>query len=196
MTTQQALLVILGAAVGVLLLGLACYVGLYRVHGWWVWLRGRDHGRRLFRPGRVYLITVRRPYGARSLVLRRVLAFGYVGQTRHGDYEVRIDQHLYGYLDTPPKWWAPDVVGWRCVYSSQHVTTWGLDFREWLAIKVLFPLHNHTMNLSNPRRVVPPPDVIEQMRTRKRMKHTGPVTTRPKPPRSRPVGRRVRGGAR
>ena len=195
---------VFGIALGVLVLGVALlgitYVGVARIHGWYVRLRGRDYGRPMFRPGRVYLITVLRPVP--TLILRRRTAFGYVGQTRQRDYLIRIDQHLHGYRDEPAKWWAPDVVRVRCVYSSQHVTTWGLDFREWLFVKVTFPLHNYKMNTRNPRRVVPPPHVLEELKRRKIAR----VQQQPPRPayrpgggagsRSRPVGTPRRGGTR
>lgn len=151
------------------LLALAVLVHLYapRIRARYIKLRGRDYGRPMFRPGSVYLVTVERPYGQVSLILRRSTAFGYVGQTRQRDYMIRINQHINGSWDHPPQWWAGHVVRVRCVYHSKHVTTWGLDFREWLVIKITFPLHNYKMNLTNPRRVTPPPEVLEELKRRK-----------------------------
>jgi hypothetical protein len=185
---QQILMGALALALlgGVLVLVSA--VGAGRVHARYVKLRGRDYGRPMFRPGRVYLITVRRP--TPSLILRRSTAFGYVGQTRNGDFMVRINQHLHGYRDEPAKWWAGDVVRVRCVYSSQRVTTWGLDFREWLFIKVTFPLHNYLMNTRNPRRVTPPAHVLDELALRKATR--AQQQQRPGPS-GRPGGRSPRG---
>lgn len=200
MTWQQILMGALALAVIGAALVLASAVGAARIHARYVKLRGRDYGRPMFRPGRVYLITVLRPVP--TLILGRRTAFGYVGQTRQRDYLIRIDQHLHGYRDEPAKWWAPDVVRVRCVYSSQHVTTWGLDFREWLFIKVTLPLHNYKMNTRNPRRVVPPLHVLDELARKKaaraQQQHPRPAY-RPgggAGSRSRPVGTPRRGGTR
>lgn len=192
-------LVIASATVGTVLVIAGC-VGVRRIGEWYVKLRGRDYGYPTFRPGAVYLITVLRP--APTLILGRSTAFGYVGQTRQRDYMIRVNQHLHGYMGEPAKWWAGDVVRVRCVYSSQHVTTWGLDFREWFFIKVTFPLHNYLMNTRNPRRVIPPPHVLDEL-ARKKAARVQQQRTRPagrpggRPgSRGRPVGTPRGGGTR
>jgi hypothetical protein len=89
------------------------------------------------------------------------IARGYIGQTRYRDYRKRIDQHLYGYWYNgewnPPKYWAHEVVDYYPLWQSDRWCDWGLDTREFLCIRVLFPLHNVLLNLGNPRRIIPPP---------------------------------------
>lgn len=111
-----------------------------------------------FRCGTVYCLRVRRRSRWTGLV--RIVR-GYIGQTRYRDYRKRVDQHLYGYWYdgewNPPKYWAHEVVDYYPLWQGERWSDWGLDMREFLCIRVLFPLHNVIMNLGNPRRVVPPP---------------------------------------
>jgi hypothetical protein len=196
---------VFGVALGVAVLGcvlvLAAWVGLARIKAWYIRMRGRDYDYPLFRPGHVYVIIVRRRRP--TLLLRRRTAVGYVGQTRHRDYMTRVNQHRYGHRDHPPQWWAEDYVRAFPAISSKHVTTWGLDFREWLVIKILFPLHNYKMNLANPRRVVPPDHVLEELKLRKiarvqQQQRPRPVSRAGGRPgsRGRPVGTPRGGGTR
>jgi hypothetical protein len=114
--------------------------------------------RRRFRFGTVYCLRV---YRRSRWTGRFRIARGYIGQTRYRDYRKRIDQHLYGYWYNgewnPPKYWAHEVVDYYPLWQSDRWCDWGLDTREFLCIRVLFPLHNIIWNLGNPRRIIPPP---------------------------------------
>lgn len=109
---------------------------------------------RRFRHGTVYCLRVHR--AGRWRIVR-----GYIGQTRYRDYRKRVHQHLYGHWYNgewnPPKYWAHEVIDYYPMWSGEHWSDWGLDTREFLCIRVFFPIHNVLLNLGNPRRVIPPP---------------------------------------
>lgn len=85
----------------------------------------------------------------------------YIGQTRYRDYRKRVDQHLFGYWYQgewhPPKTWAHEVVDYYPMWQGERWSDWGIDAREFLCIRVFFPVHNVMLNTGNPRRVIPPP---------------------------------------
>jgi hypothetical protein len=106
---------------------------------------------RWFRPGTIYCLRVRRGWRVKR---------GYIGKTRYRDYRKRVNEHFYGCWYggkwNPPKYWAHEVVDYYPVWQGNW-TDWGLGFREFLCIRVFFPVHNVVLNQGNPRRVVPPP---------------------------------------
>ncbi len=109
-----------------------------------------------FRPGTIYCLRIRR----RGL-LWWLPARAYIGQTRYRDYRKRIHQHLYGHWRdgqwNPPKYWAHEVIDYYPLWQSRRWSDWGIDTREFLCIRALFPIHNVLLNLGNPRRIIPPP---------------------------------------
>lgn len=94
----------------------------------------------------IYLVRTRRHL---SMARREN---GYVG--RSNNVPIRKGQHLgldkrhkaKPWTDLNPRWhvlWLPWWLSWKWVQAPL----------EWLGVKLLLPRYNHTMNLTNPRRV-------------------------------------------
>lgn len=101
------------------------------------------------RPGEIYAYRTLKPHLA--LVFAR--HFGYVGQTRNP--AARHVEHVHGggrYGQIAKPWSDLDPVRY-VIWHSNSVRDWRLNLAEWAAIKILFPVYNHTMNLTNPRRI-------------------------------------------
>jgi hypothetical protein len=111
-------------------------------------------GHRRFYPGTIYCLRGQKKHWWWP---RRY----YIGQTRYLDYRDRVDHHLYGvWWDgkwNPPKYWAHEIVDYYPLWQGKRWSDWGIDFREFLCIRMFFPIHNVLLNAGNPRRVIPPP---------------------------------------
>jgi hypothetical protein len=142
------------------LVGLASIVlGGWLTVRWW----------RSLRPGYVYVVYGRRhldvirelggylPWWRRLLAALRIRrhVLLYVGQTRHRDAAERIREHLYGsdHWGAPAQPWADLVTSWHTLPWWHRMPEALLDRREAVNIRWRRPLHNHTFNLDNPRRV-------------------------------------------
>lgn len=86
---------------------------------------------------------------------QRRIEVGYVGKTTQNPPGRRIDQHINGStrFGTPAKPWSDLATNWYLRTEGGLVTVFGLHFRELWGIRRLHPTYNHTMNLSNPRKV-------------------------------------------